>query len=40
MEMKGEGRKAIEQFLKAMVNPELRVQIDADPLHRIEEDRE
>ncbi len=40
MEMKGEGRKAIEQFLKAMVNPELRVQIDADPLHRMEEDRE
>lgn len=40
MEMKGEGRKAIEQFLKAMVNPELRVQIDADPLHRMEVDRE
>ncbi|MBB6014415.1 MarR family transcriptional regulator [Aquamicrobium sp. NLF2-7] len=39
-EVEGEARKSIEQFLKAMVNPELRAQIDADPSHRGADDEE
>ncbi len=39
-EVDGEARKSVEQFLKAMVNPELRAQIDADPSHRGADDEE